>query len=152
MTSRFLFRVLRLPAGRLPCLFAAALAMFLWAGPARAGLYEDLGGREGLVRITERLFVHALSDPRIRHTWEDTNMDRLKVLVVDQLCQLTGGPCVYKGRDMRSSHTEFKLRSRDFAAFVEDLQAALDECGIPFRTQNRLLALLAPMHRDIVTR
>lgn len=133
-------------------LAAAALLAAGTASPARAGLYEDLGARPGLARIVERLFVHALADPTIAHTWDNSNMDRLKGLVVDQLCELTGGPCTYKGRNMRDSHEEYKFTQRDFNAFVEHLQAALEESGIGSRTQNRLLALLAPMHRDIVSR
>ena len=38
-----------------------------------------------------------------------------------------------------------------FNALVEVLQAAMAAQGIAFAQQNRLLALLAPMHRDIIT-
>lgn len=138
----------------IPRLFIAVAALVAAAvvSPAHAGLYEDLGSRPGLARIVDRLFVHALADRTIAHTLDNTNMDRLKRLVVDQLCEVTGGPCQYKGRSMFESHEEYKYTQRDFNAFVEHLQQALDENGIGFRTQNRLLALLAPMQRDIVAR
>jgi len=42
------------------------------------------------------------------------------------------------------------VRRADFNALVELLQVTMDARGVPVRAQNRLLALLAPMHRDII--
>lgn len=69
----------------------------------------------------------------------------------DQFCQLSGGPCKYEGADMKSAHADMGIRKHEFHALVEDLQAAMDARGIPYAQQNRLLALLAPMHRDVIT-
>jgi hemoglobin len=71
--------------------------------------------------------------------------------LVDQFCVTLGGPCVYKGADMKSSHANLDITKGDFNALVEVLQAAMDAQGIPYAAQNRLLALLAPMHRDVIT-
>ena len=70
---------------------------------------------------------------------------------MDQFCQVMGGPCVYKGADMKSSHSNLDIKKSDFNALVEVLQQTMDAQGIPFREQNKLLALLAPMHRDTIT-
>ena len=85
-------------------------------------------------------------------TFENTNVGRFKRLLADQLCQLTGGGCAYHGRTMRESHEALNLNTRQFNAVVEGLQHAMDQQDIPFHTQNRLLALLAPMQRDVVSR
>jgi hemoglobin len=66
-----------------------------------------------------------------------------------ELCQVSGGPCSRK-RNTRRIHSAMDIRRRDFNAVVEVLQQAMDAQAIPFGVQNRLLALLAPMHRDIV--
>jgi hemoglobin len=63
---------------------------------------------------------------------------------------VSGGSCVYEGETMKNSHAEMKIRKADFNALVEVLQQSMDRQGIPFSVQNRLLARLAPMHRDIV--
>ena len=68
----------------------------------------------------------------------------------DQLCQLSGGPCVYKGPDMKTAHADRDTTRAQFNALVEVLQVSMDARGIPFTRQNQLLALLAPMHRDVV--
>jgi hemoglobin len=70
---------------------------------------------------------------------------------VDQFCQVMGGPCIYKGADMKSSHANLDITKADFNALVEVLQHTMDAQGIPFREQNKLLARLAPMHRDTIT-
>ena len=74
-----------------------------------------------------------------------------KAKLVDQVCQITGGPCVYKGADMKSAHGNMDINKTDFNALVEILQQSMDVQGIPFRSQNKLLAKLAPMHRDVIT-
>jgi len=68
------------------------------------------------------------------------------------VCELTGGPCHFHGISMTGSHAYLELQDRHFNALVEDLQNAMDTQKVPFRTQNRLLAILAPMRRDIVTK
>lgn len=130
---------------------ALLLAAALLGGPARAGtLYDDLGERAGLTRIVDGMVHRALLDPRIKETFDDANIERLQGLLVLQFCVVTGGPCRYPGRDMKAAHADLHLAPRHFNAIVETLQDAMDAEGVPFRTQNRLLALLAPMHRDIV--
>ena len=125
----------------------------LLGGGAQAGtLYDDLGDRDGVLRIVNGATDNWLADPRISGTFENTNVDRFKALLADQLCQLTGGSCRYKGRSMQASHEGLHLGRMQFNALVEGLQRAMDRQDIPFRTQNRLLALLAPMQRDVVSR
>ncbi len=65
---------------------------------------------------------------------------------------VAGGPCTYTGRSMHDAHKGLHLTNADFNAVVEDLQKALDKESIPFATQNRFLALLAPMQHEVVTK
>lgn len=115
-------------------------------------LYHDLGDKSGISRIVDAMMVDVLSDDRIKATFDNTNIERFKGLLTDQLCVVAGGPCIYKGRNMHDAHKGLHLRNSDFNAVVEDLQKGMDTCDIPFRVQNRLLARLAPMQHDIVTR
>ncbi|WP_417449382.1 group I truncated hemoglobin [Kordiimonas sp.] len=123
------------------------------ATPAMAGsLYDDLGGLETIQRFTARLVELTFKDPRTAEQFRQTKKDRLEKLLVDQFCDLAGGPCKYKGVNMKKSHIKLGITEREFNALVEQLQQAMDEENVPFHTQNRLLALLAPMKRDIVER
>ena len=132
---------------------AAALCGALLAGPASATtLYDDLGGGPGLTAIIGGALDEAVVDPRIADKFDNINMARLKQRIVEQVCELAGGPCHFKGISMKGSHAYLQLEDRHFNALVEDMQDTMDKVGIPFATQNRLLALLAPMRRDIVSK
>lgn len=125
----------------------------VFAGQARAGtLFEDLGERPGLSRIVESAAALWQGDPRIGATFDNVNMTRFKRLLVDQLCQLSGGGCDYRGRTMQQAHKGLHLDTMQFNALAEGLQLAMDRLGVAFPVQNRLVALLAPMQRDVVTR
>ena len=147
---------MRNPTSRLPMLgLAAGLALaMLGTVQARAddSLYRAFGERDKLVRIVDDATDRWLADRRIKDTFDNLNIDRFKSRLVDQICELTGGPCHYKGRNMYLSHKGLHLDTAQFNALVEGLQDAMDDAGIPFRTQNQLLVMLAPMQRDIVTR
>lgn len=116
---------------------------------AEETLFDRLGGKNGIDQIVSRTLDLSIADPRIASTFGNTNMQRLKKLLAEQLCELTGGPCKYTGRDMQKSHAHLKIQNFHFNALVENLQAALDEANIGYATQNELLAILAPMQRDV---
>ena len=114
-------------------------------------LYKAFGEKAGLVTLMDDFMVRLLADPRTSPHFKPANQQRVKEQLVDQLCALGGGPCVYKGADMKSAHANLDIKKSDFNALVEVLQQSMDAKGIPFRTQNQMLALLAPMHRDTIT-
>jgi len=114
-------------------------------------LYKAFGEKAGLVTLMDDFMVRLLADPRTGPHFKPSNQQRVKEQLVDQLCVLGGGPCVYKGADMKSAHANLDIKKSDFNALVEVLQQSMDAKGIPFRTQNQMLALLAPMHRDTIT-
>lgn len=113
-------------------------------------LYKAFGEKAGLVSLMDDFMVRLLADPRTGPHFKPVNQQRVKEQLVDQFCALGGGPCVYKGADMKSSHANLGIKKSDFHALVEVLQESMDSKGIPFRKQNDMLALLAPMNRDII--
>jgi hemoglobin len=137
-----------------------ALLVVAWlaaAAPAqaqaqpRATLYDDLGGHAGLSRIIGAMVDRAAADPRIADKFDNANLTRLKRIIVQHVCSVTDGGCSYT-RGLRGSHVQLELTRLHFNALVEVLQDVMDEQGVAFRTQNRLLARLAPMQREIVTK
>jgi hemoglobin len=138
-----------------PAALAIPLALLLALMPtahAQDSLYTRLGGRPALEAVVDGLVTRATKDPRIQDFFKETNLKHLRTQLVEQLCAATGGPCRYEGETMKNAHAAMGLRATHFNALVEDLQDALDAAGVPFATQGELLALLAPMHRDIITR
>lgn len=127
------------------------LATPVLASPARATLFDDLGGMDGLSRIVSGMVDRAAADPRIAAKFDNINLERLKRMIVLHTCKVTDGGCRYE-RGLRGPHVQLELTRYHFNALVEVLQDVMDAEGIPFRTQNRLLARLAPMEREIVTK
>lgn len=116
-----------------------------------SALFDTFGGKAGLAKLMDVFMVGLLADPRTGPHFKPANQQRIKEQLVDQFCVVMGGPCVYKGADMKSSHEAMDITKGDFNALVEVLQRSMDAQGIPFGAQNQLLAKLAPMHRDVIT-
>ncbi|MDR5795638.1 group 1 truncated hemoglobin [Caballeronia sp. LZ008] len=133
---------------------AAMLALTLACANAHAddALYEQFGERAGLTKIVDDMYDNVLADPRTAPYFDNAPVKRIKQKLVEQICVLLDGPCVYTGRPMRRTHEGQNIDRAAFNALVEDLQAAMDKNGVPFHAQNKLLAKLAPMYRDVQDR
>ncbi|AJP49164.1 hypothetical protein PG1C_13455 [Rugosibacter aromaticivorans] len=115
-------------------------------------LYFEFGKKEGLVNIVDDFMINLLADPRTRTSFEKFDQARIKAQLVEQFCEILGGPCKYAGAQMKPIHASLNIDKAQFNALVEALQKAMDKHQVSFDTQNKLLAKLAPMHRDIITR
>ena len=115
-----------------------------------ASLYERLGGLDAIAAAVDSFAARCAGDDRINAKFARTDIPRLKKMLVDQLCEVTGGPCTYTGRDMRAAHDGMGVTAGEFDALVEDLVATLDEFNVPKAEQDELLSLLAPLRGDIV--
>lgn len=159
MTSISLRRLLQagpivLAAAMAPPLQAQAVDLAAAAAPRGTdpALYQALGGRYGLERLVDDFMQRLLRDPRMRPFFEDADQPNLKLRLVEQFCVVAGGPCTYGGKDMRKVHEGVDIDKADFNALVEVLQSSMDARAIPFAAQNRLLAKLAPMHREVINK
>lgn len=115
-------------------------------------LAAAFGGREGIQAIAERTVDLSHADPRIGDIFVAHDMVRLKRTLGEQFCYLLNAGCDYTGRDMKTSHEDMGVTRKDMSALVENLQQAMREAEVPFAAQNKLLAKLAPMSEDVVTR
>lgn len=110
------------------------------------------GGQDGIKIIVGRLVELSTKDPRIEAIFQNHDMVRLRRTLFEQICFIANAGCSYTGRDMAASHKGLGTTRADMNALVENLQQAMREQGVPFAAQNRLLAKLAPMDRDIQER
>lgn len=109
-------------------------------------------GQAGIARIVDRMVDLSIADPRIAEIFRATDLERLRRTLKEQVGYLLGAGVDYTGRDMKTAHKDQGINTAEFNALVENLQKAMDEEKVPFRAQNRLLAKLAPMKRDVVVR
>lgn len=129
----------------------AATTLALAAPHASAADYDEhFGGKAGMQKIVHDTMVLVLADKRISAFFVETEQDRFQLILAEQLCSLTEGPCKYTGKSMQESHRDHKINTAHFNFLAEHLQVAMERNGVPNAAQNRLVAKLAPMHRDIV--
>ncbi len=114
--------------------------------------FQGLGGKPGIKKIVDTFIPLILADVRIKESFADTDIKNLALRLEEQFCELSGGPCKYKGKDMVEIHDGLNITRAQFNALAEDLQIAMERVGVPSRYQNKLVAKLAPMERGIVTK
>lgn len=113
-------------------------------------LYQRLGGKDAIAAVVAEFVGNVAADPRINARFANTDIPRLKVLLTEQICQGSGGPCTYTGRDMKTTHRGMAINDAEFNALVEDLVKALNTFKVAQREQDELLGILGPMKPDVV--
>jgi hemoglobin len=116
-------------------------------------LYKRLGGREGIALVVGDFVTTMAGDSRVNARFKDMkgpDVEKLKSNLSDQICDATGGPCSYLGRDMKTTHKGMKITDAEWNATVENLTKALAKNSVPAKDQSELLGLLGPMKADIV--
>jgi hemoglobin len=135
------------------CLLTAAPAH--GQAPQAPNLYQRLGGYDAVAAVVDDFVGRLIGDPRFERFFAGQSTDsklRIRQLVVDQICHLTGGPCVYIGRPMKTAHAGLGITEADWDASVEHLVATLRRFNVPQAEQGELLAAVAALEPDIVER
>lgn len=124
--------------------------MAAWYASLGPNLYERLGGREAINAVVKDLLANGMADPRLHPRLSKMNAAKCERMLTDQLCEATGGPCKYTGRDMKTAHAGKNVTEIEWQGFAENLMKTFDRFNVPARERNELLGLIVPMKADIV--
>ncbi len=116
-------------------------------------LYKRLGGRDGIALVVDDFVANLVADARVNARFKGLQppaVFKLKSNLSDQICDATGGPCSYLGRDMKTTHKGMKVTDAEWSATVENLSKALDKHRVGAKEKSELLGLLSPMRAEIV--
>jgi hemoglobin len=113
-------------------------------------LYDRLGGKPAIHAVVDDFIGNVAGDARINQRFAGASIDKLKANLVDQICEISGGPCKYTGQSMKNAHAGMKITDADFDALVEDLVKSLDKLKVPAQEKNELLSALGRMKKDVV--
>ena len=116
-------------------------------------LYKRLGGREGIAIVVGDFTANMAADPRVNERFKGlkpAEVEKFKSTLADQICDATGGPCSYLGKDMKAAHEGMRITEAEWNATVENLVKALDKNNVDARSKQELLGALGPMKKDIV--
>jgi hemoglobin len=130
----------------------AMLGVPLASAAVQPSLYERMGGEPVVRSVVSDLIDEDASDPKLKRSFAKVDLKRLKKEVTEQICALAGGPCHYSGDSMRDAHAGLGITQAEFYGMVAALREDLRRHGVGLRERNELLALLAPMKRDVVER
>jgi hemoglobin len=117
---------------------------------AGTGMFNAFHGKAGIARIVDGFVDRNIHDRRIEEIFEKQDIVRLRRTLKEQFCYILGGGCSYTGRPMKEAHKDLGVQTADMGALVENLQAAMRTEKVAFVAQNRFLAKLAPMKRNVV--
>jgi hemoglobin len=142
------------------CLALAVLALLASIVPLQTAsardnnsLYKRLGGYDALAAVTDDFITALATDKTLGRFFvgaSDNSKMRIRQLVLDQLCAATGGPCVYIGRDMKSSHKGLGITEEDWNIAVKHLVNTLNKFKVPEKEQKELASALMTLKADIV--
>ncbi len=144
----------------LPPLLAVA-ALTLGAGVARAhglgmSLYDQLGGVYGIAPLVDdfvdRLWSNPviIANPYVAEARQRYAKASLRFLLTEYLCDKTGGPMVYRGRDLKTAHTGLRISEREWKAMIADLQVSMNKFSVPKEAQGDVIGLFDATKKDIV--
>ncbi len=137
-------------------LVAPAAPLWAQAQPSamqQAALYKRLGGYDAVAAVTDDFLARISTDPQLKRFFVGHSTDSLKQIrqhIVDFLCQATGGPCAYHGRDMKTAHTGLGITEDDWSVTVKHLTATLDKFKVPDKEKNEVLTAVSGLKGDIV--
>jgi len=118
-------------------------------------LYQRLGGYDAVAAVVDDFIGRLIADDRFAKFFKgasDDSKKRIRQHIVDQFCAAAGGPCLYTGREMKTSHQGLGITEDDWSAAAKHLVDSLDKFKVPEKEKGELLGALGPMKKDIVTK
>ena len=131
----------------------ASMANANSSGQMKKSLYDRLGGYDAIAAVVDDFITRLATDQRFQRFFMGFSNDskkRLRQHILDQFCAAAGGPCVYMGRDMKTSHTGLGITEDDWNAAARHLVEALDKYKVPKAEKDELLAFVVSQKKDIV--
>ncbi len=118
-----------------------------------ATLYQRIGGYDSIVEIVDDVLARMAEDERLQGYFAGLSEDAMRQVrqdTVDFVCEKTGGPCFYTGRDMAEAHEGTGINPADWERATELMAAALDNGGVQGELRDEIGAFLAGLREDIV--
>jgi hemoglobin len=116
-------------------------------------LYERVGGYNALAAVVDDFIVRLVSDKQFEKFFIGQSTDsrkRIRQHILDQFCAATGGPCIYTGREMKTSHAGLGITNAEWDAAAKHLVASLDKFKVPEKEKGEILAFVTSLKKDIV--
>ncbi len=126
------------------------------AAQEQQSLYDRLGGLAPISVVVSD-FIDALVPDRLLNQNAAIDAARtrvpapyLKYHVTALVCQATGGPCQYHGREMKETHAHLNITEREWTRMVAIFKEVLAKHGVPEKETQELVDIVESTKADIV--
>ena len=153
LTLCLLMAIAAVAVGQAPQTSAPASVAATHGVQEKKSLYTRVGGYDALALVVDDFIVRLATDKRFERFFAGFSNDskqRLRQHILDQFCKAAGGPCVYLGRDMKTTHGGLGITEADWDAAAKHLVAAMDKYKVPQAEKDELIAFVATQKKDIV--
>jgi hemoglobin len=150
MQLGLVLKVASMPVPRRTCAVLLVFALAAGGAQAKTSLYARLGGEKVVTAVVDDTIDRVVADHRLGRSFDGANIARIKRLLAEQICDLAGGGCHYSGDPMKEVHAGHHISEAEFYGLVELLRSSLARHHVALGARNELLALLAPMKREVV--
>lgn len=113
-------------------------------------LYARLGGMPAINAVVDDFTTRVATDPELNAGFKNADVPKFKKNLADQICEATGGPCKYTGKNMKEAHKGMKITDAQFNKTGGHLSASLDKFNVAAADKNALLNAIGGMKPDIV--
>lgn len=123
--------------------------------PSKPTLYQRMGGYDVIAGVVDDFIKQLGEDPAFKRFGggrSHGSLVRTRQLVVDQLCNLTGGPCIYFGRDMKDAHEGLEITQAEWDSSIEKFKVALKDHKVAEPEQEEFIAIIQKFRPDIVAK
>jgi hemoglobin len=118
-------------------------------------VYELIGGEPALQAAVDLFYDKMLADERVRHFFDDIDMEQQKAKQRRFLKMVTGGSKAYPGKSMREGHAHLLERGLDDShvdVVVAHLGDTLAELGVPAELVEQVKAAAESARDDVLSR
>jgi hemoglobin len=119
-------------------------------------LFDRLGGLAPISAVVND-FIDVLvpdsalnANPAIEAARERVPASYLKYHVTAMVCQATGGPCQYHGREMKEAHVHLNITEMEWDRMVTLFKEVLAKHKVPPKEAQELLEIIGSTKADIV--
>jgi len=133
--------------------FSLLLTTTIMVRAQEKSLYERVGGYNALAAVVDDFVGRLVADKQFEKFFVGHSIDskkRIRQHILDQFCAATGGPCIYTGRDMKTTHGGLNITEADWDAAAKHLAASLDKFKVAEKEKGEILAFVTTLKKDIV--
>ena len=137
------------------CLAVLALILARTSAQSKSekSLYQRIGGYDVIASVVDDWFARQAKDQRFTRflaVRSITSRRKGRQQVVDFLCEATGGPCFYSGKDMRTAHAGLGITEDVWQGQIDYLIEALDKCKVPAKEKQEFVDVVSSFRSAVV--